>query len=265
MLSEPTRLQTLTVDARPVSYHILDASPSVHSPPLCLPVVLLHGLGCSSEAWRPSLDFLADRCLPVPVFVPDMPGFGCSPGPKEALGMAELADWLARLLDTLGVERAHLAGNSMGCQVALAFARQHAERVGGLVLSGATVGGRTISFWRYALGLLADGIQEPPLYNLRLAGMYAQMGLVRYLTTTRKMLEDEPLLHADEVRAPCLVMRGARDGIIPDRAARLLAAALPRGEFRRLSGTAHALQYSRPREFVETALPFWARAEDAAP
>ncbi len=53
--------------------------------------------------------------------------------------------------------------------------------------------------------------------------------------------------------------------IIPDRAARRLAAALPRGEFRRLSGTAHALQFSRPREFVETALPFWARAEAATP
>jgi len=39
MLSEPTRLQTLTVAARPVSCHILDASPSVHSPPLS--VVLL--------------------------------------------------------------------------------------------------------------------------------------------------------------------------------------------------------------------------------
>ena len=126
---------------------------------------------------------------------------------------------------------------------------------------GPTVGGQSISFGRYAVGLLLDGVQEPPVYNLRLAGMYAQMGVPRYLGTTRKMLEDEPLNHADEVRAPCLIVRGARDGIIPDPAARRLAAALPGGEFRRLSGTAHALQFSRPREFVETALPFWARAE----
>ena len=263
MPPEPTRLQTLTVDARPVLCHVLDAAPpSVYSPSLRLPLILLHGLGCSSEAWRPTLDFLADRRLPVPVFVPDMPGFGCSPGPPEALGMAELADWAADLMDALGVERAHLAGNSMGCQVALALARRRPDRVGGLVLVGPTVGGQSISFWRYALGLLLDGIQEPPIYNLRLTRMYAQMGVPRYLATTRKMLEDEPLLHADEVRAPCLIVRGARDGIIPDRAARRLAAALPGGEFRRLSGAAHALQFSRPREFVETALPFWARAED---
>ena len=262
MLSEPTRLQTLTVDTRSVLCHVLDPSaPTVYSPPLRLPLLLLHGLGCSSEAWRPTLDALAERSLTVPVFVPDMPGFGCSPGPAESLGMEDLADWAVRLLDALGVERVHLAGNSMGCQVALALARRRPERVGGLALVGATVGGQSVSFWRYALGLMVDGTQEPLNYTLRLTQMYAQMGFPRYLATTRKMLEDEPLNHADEVQAPCLILRGARDGIIPDRIARRLAAALPRGEFQRLHEAAHALQFSRPREFVETALPFWARAE----
>jgi 2-hydroxy-6-oxonona-2,4-dienedioate hydrolase len=262
MMSPTSRLQLVPVDGRTVQCHVLDPHPDpVFSPSLRLPVILLHGLGYSSEAWRPTLEVLAERRLPCPVLVPDMPGFGCSPGPKEALGMADLADWTARLMDALGVERAHLAGNSMGCQVALALARRQPDRVGGLALVGPTVGEEYISFWRYALGLLLDGVQEPPNYNLRLTRMYAQMGVPRYLATTRKMLEDEPLRHGDEVRAPCLIVRGARDGIIPDSVARRLAAALPRGEFRRLSGTAHALQFSRPREFVETALPFWAQAE----
>jgi len=266
MTSELTRSQTFTVDARPVHCHVLDPAPaSIYSPPLHLPVILLHGLGCSSEAWGPTLEGLAARRLTVPVLVPDMPGFGRSPGPSEALGMADLADWVARLMDTLGARRAHVAGNSMGCQVALAMARRHPERVGGVVLVGPTVGEKSVPAGRYALGLLLDGIQEPPVYNLRLVRMLAQMGVPRFVATTRKMLEDEPLCHTAEVRVPCLIVRGSRDGIIPDRAARLLAAALPRGEFRRLSGTAHALQYSRPREFVETALPFWARAEDTAP
>lgn len=262
MMSPASRLLSVSVDGRSVGCHTLDpAPPSAYSTLLRLPLILLHGLGCSAEAWQPTLDTLAERRLPCPVFVPDMPGFGCSPGPADALGMEELADWTARLMDTLGLERAHLAGNSMGCQVALALARRRPRRVGGLVLVGPTVGGQSVSFWRYAVGLLLDGVQEPPNYNLRLTRMYAQMGVPRYLATTRRMLDDEPLLHAAEMRAPCLVVRGARDGIIPDRIARRLAAALPHGEFRRLSGTAHALQFSRPREFVETALPFWARAE----
>jgi len=134
---------------------------------------------------------------------------------------------------------------------------------------GPTVGEPYISFGRYALGLLLDGAQEPLLYNLRLGGKHAQMGVLRYLATIRKMLEDEPLRHVDEVCAPCLIVRGAHDGIVPDPVARRLAAALPCGESRRLFGAAHASQFSRLRDFVETALPFWARAEtknsEAAP
>ncbi len=263
MASELTRLLTLTVDGRDVRCHIADPAPGpVFSPALRLPLILLHGLGCSSDAWRPALNVLASRRFACPVFVPDMPGFGCSPGPKEVLGMADLADWTVHLMDALGVERAHLAGNSMGCQVALALARRHPERVGGLVLTGPTVGEQYIPFWRYAVGLLLDGVREPLIYNAVLARMYAQQGIPRYLATTRKMLQDEPLRHADEVSAPCLIVRGQHDGIIPDAVARRLAAALPRGSFRRIDGTAHALQFSRPREFVETALPFWALAEN---
>ena len=178
------------------------------------------------------------------------------------MGIEDLAEWTVRLLDAIGAERAHLAANSMGCQVALALARKYPERVGGLVLVGPTVGEQAIPFWRYALGLLLDGVREPPIYNLKLAHMYAQMGIPRYLATTRKMLEDQPLRSASKIGAPCLVLRGQYDGIIPDAVARRLAAALPHGEFQRLYGTAHALQFSRPREFVETALAFWASAEE---
>lgn len=263
MASELTRLHIFTVDGRDVRCRIADAVPDPgFSSALRLPVILLHGLGCSSDAWLPALNVLAARRLACPVFVPDMPGFGCSPGPKEAMGMADLADWVVCLMDVLGLDQAHLAGNSMGCQVALALARRYPARVGGLVLVGPTVGEQYIPFWRYALGLLLDGIREPVAYNFVLARMYAQMGIPRYLATTRKMLEDEPLRHADEVQAPCLILRGQYDGIIPDAVARRLAAALPHGDFRRIMGAAHALQFSRPREFVETALSFWASAEN---
>jgi 2-hydroxy-6-oxonona-2,4-dienedioate hydrolase len=256
MFDEPSRLQMLTVDGRAVGVRTLDAYPPAN--PKALPVVLLHGLGCSADAWRPALGVLARRQVDFPVFVPDMPGFGCSPGPKKALTIPELADWLARLLDTLGIPQAHFAGNSLGGQVLLALARRHPARVGRLVLVGSTVGGQYISLARYAAGLVLDGIQEPLRYTAVLSRMYAQMGFVRYMETTLAMIEDEPLEHICEVQSPCLVLRGDRDGIIPDPVARRLAAALPNGQFRRLSGSAHAMEFTRPREFAEVALSFWA-------
>ena len=256
MFDEPSHVQTLTVDDRAVTVRRLEAALPAAAP--VLPVVLLHGLGCSSDAWRPMLEVLAARRVPFPVYVPDMPGFGCSPGPKKALNIVELADWLDRLLETLAIPQAHFAGNSLGGQVLLALARRHPARIGRLVLVGSTVGGDYISLGRYAAGLVLDGLQEPPLYTAVLTRMYAQMGLRRYLATTRAMLADEPLRHAEEIQTPCLVLRGTRDGIIPDPVARRLAASLPNGQFRRLAGTAHAMQFTRPREFTEVALSFWA-------
>lgn len=254
MSHEPSQRLTLTVDGRPVGVRFL---PAVSSSDDATPIILLHGLGCSADAWGPTVAVLAERKIGA-VYVPDMPGFGCSPGPKHALSVAELADWLVRVLDALGIAAANFAGNSLGGQVLLALARRHPARVERLVLVGSTVGGQYISLARYAAGLALDGLQEPPIYTLLLARMYAQMGLVRYAQTTLAMIADEPLEQTSRIQSPCLVLRGERDGIIPDAVARRLAAALPNGQFRRLSGTAHAMQFARPREFTEIALSFWA-------
>ena len=262
MFPEPSQRQTLSVDGRAVGVRVLP--PVTSSTVKTLPVILLHGLGCSADAWRPTLGALAQRGIGS-VYVPDMPGFGCSPGPKKALSVVELADWLARVLDALDIPKANFAGNSLGGQVLLAFARRHPKRLERLVLVGSTVGGQYISLTRYVAGLVLDGLQEPPRYTAVLSRMYMQMGFTRYLGTTRAMLEDEPLEHTAEIEAACLVLRGERDGIIPDAVARRLAAALPNGQFRRLSGTAHAMQFTRPREFIEIALSFWAgQTEDSA-
>ncbi|MBV9850058.1 MAG: alpha/beta hydrolase [Armatimonadetes bacterium] len=241
--------------AAPAGYEVgNEASPR-------MPLLLLHGLGCSSDAWTPSLRVLAGRGLPQPAYAPDFPGCGRTRNAGGALDMDELGDWTARLMDVLEIERAHVAGNSLGCQAALALARRHPARVGGLALLGPTTGPALESFWRYALGLLLDGLVEPPAYNLTLLKMYAQMGLPRYVATLRHMMADDPLAQIDRVQAPCLVLRGGKDGIVPERAARELAAALPRGEYRELDSTAHAAGFNTPELFADATLKFLAHAE----
>ena len=254
--------QSLAIDERPVCCRTLAPDPTPPGPTrLALPVLLLHGLGCSGDAWGPSLAEFGRFGLGQAVYAPDLPGYGDSSGPPQAMGMTELADWTARLLDRLGVARAHLAGNSMGCQVALELARRHPTRVGGVVLIGPTTGSRRVPYWRYAVGLLRDGFREPLRYNLTLAQMYAKMGLPRYFATVRRMMEDEPLRYAGEVAAPCLVLRGERDEIVPLAVAQELAEKLPQGRFVLVNDAAHALQYNKAKDFVGLAVPFWEEVE----
>lgn len=259
------RTEWLRVDGRPVR---LFAAPPESLPrpfadsPLRLPLLFIHGLGCSGETWEPSLKEIDRRGLGCTIYAPDMPGYGRSEGPREAFGIPELADWLTRLLDACDVPRAHLVGNSMGCQVALAMARRSPERVGGLVLQGATTGERIEPAWRYVLGLLADTFHENPAYTMRLMKMYAQMGPVRYMTTVRKMLQDDPFEHIDAITAPTLIIRGGRDAIIPDMVARRLTAELPDAVYLPLDSAAHAIEFNNPVEFVDAVLNFLTRAEE---
>jgi pimeloyl-ACP methyl ester carboxylesterase len=177
------------------------------------------------------------------------------------MGMDELGDWTARLLDSLEIARVNVAGNSMGCQVALALARRHPDRVGAAALLGPTTGAANVPFRRYAAGLLWDAFGESLRYNLVLLGMYAQMGPVRYFATVRLMMADDPLAHAAEVRAPVLVMRGGHDRIVTEEMARTLVAALPRAQYQPLDSTAHAAEFNTPDLFVSAVLEFLARAD----
>jgi pimeloyl-ACP methyl ester carboxylesterase len=78
------------------------------------PLVLLHGLGMSKSVWRPVVPLLAREREVIAV---DMPGFGASPpGPVTLAG---LANAVAAFLASLGVDRPHVAGNSLGGGVAL--------------------------------------------------------------------------------------------------------------------------------------------------
>jgi pimeloyl-ACP methyl ester carboxylesterase len=96
------------------------------------PVVMVHGLGATKASFLPTLSALADsyRCIAV-----DLPGFGDSVKP---LGARYDAPFFARsmvaLLDSLGLERAHFIGNSMGGRVSLEVGLSAPERVGRLVL-----------------------------------------------------------------------------------------------------------------------------------
>jgi pimeloyl-ACP methyl ester carboxylesterase len=86
------------------------------------PLLLIHGLGASGNVWAPVVDLLAAE---REVVVLDMPGFGEEPALPEAVEptAANLAAALAERCRELGIERPHVAGNSLGAWVGLEMGR----------------------------------------------------------------------------------------------------------------------------------------------
>jgi 4,5:9,10-diseco-3-hydroxy-5,9,17-trioxoandrosta-1(10),2-diene-4-oate hydrolase len=100
-------------------------------------VILLHGGGPGASAWS---NF--GRNLPVfaksyRTLAIDQPGFGLSDKPTEhPQYFKHSADAVAELMDSLGIERAHFVGNSLGGGAAVRLALNHPGRAGRLVLMG---------------------------------------------------------------------------------------------------------------------------------
>src|SRR3982751_3131372 len=99
-------------------------------------VILVHGMVISSRYMVPTAERLAPLC---DVYAVDLPGYGKSAKPARVLSLAELADALAAWMKAAGLEKAHLVGNSFGCQIIVEFALRHPARVNRIVLQGPTV------------------------------------------------------------------------------------------------------------------------------
>ena len=94
-------------------------------------LLLIHGFPLDHRMWASQLVGLS---ADVRVIAPDLRGFGGSEVTPGPLTMEQHADDLAALLDHLAVERAVVAGLSMGGYIAFAFWRRHRQRVQALVL-----------------------------------------------------------------------------------------------------------------------------------
>jgi pimeloyl-ACP methyl ester carboxylesterase len=95
-------------------------------------LVMLHGLGGTSNVWSPLMPQLAPRFR---VVRPDLPGSGRSAA-SAPLTVRSLADGVVRACGVLGIGRAHFAGHSMGTIVCQHIAVQHPALVQSLALFG---------------------------------------------------------------------------------------------------------------------------------
>ncbi len=116
-----------TASSPSISYLDLPASAARRD---AIPLLLLHGVGSSSETWGELTPLLDGRR----VIAPDYRGHGASEAPPPPYEMDDFVSDTVRVLDELGTERVHVAGFSIGALFAERLALLHPERVCSLLL-----------------------------------------------------------------------------------------------------------------------------------
>jgi len=125
------------------------------------PVVLLHGIFAEKDHW---VDFARPLTATYRVVAPDLPGFGESTRHENLpYDYAAHVIRLGAFLDTMGIQRAHLAGNSMGGTIAALYAIRHPERVASVAFIGAPHGIRSPQ--HSTMDQLIDAGQRPLVAN----------------------------------------------------------------------------------------------------
>jgi len=239
-------------------------------------VICVHGLGGTKASFLPAVAALAESYRVVAL---DLPGSGESDKP---IGAPYDAAWFARAvfetMDALGVERAHLVGNSMGGRVAIESGLIDHDRVGGLVLLSpalAWLRGRrwapVVRVLRPELGLIqlaprpvvegvvrrlipgaADGWAAAGVDEF-LRSYLTPRGRAAFYAAARNIYLDEP--HGEdgfwtrlaELSPDALFVWGRRDNLVPIGFMKHVERALPRARHVELD-CGHVPQLERPRE-----------------
>ena len=216
-------------------------------------MVLVHGLVVSSRYMVPTAERLAPYCR---VFAPDLPGFGRSENPPRVLDVSGLSDALSAWMGEVGLERATLVGNSLGCQIIADLAVRYPGRVERTVLQGPTIDPLGRSVPRQVGRFLLDAPREPlSLFPIELLDLLS-VGARRTWRTFRYALEDRIEEKLPYMRVPTLVVCGSRDPIAPQRWAKEATELLPMGRLSVIPGAAHAANYGWAAEFARIIREF---------
>lgn len=251
-------------------------------------VLLIHGIGSSSDTWANLLPELAHRYR---VIAPDLLGHGCSDKPRGDYSVPAFANGIRDLLEILDIDMVTLVGHSLGGGVAMQFAYQFPERTERLVLVSTGGAGRSVTPWLRAASLPGAHLA---LSSLRLSTVRAQtataLRLLRvfgtgpgqdapdvlrvvdalqdpasrdaFLRTLRAVVDwrgqvvtmlDRCYLTAG---MPTLLVGGSRDRVVPARHAEWVHAAMPGSRLEIFEGAGHFLFHDEPQRFLAVLVDF---------
>ena len=247
------------------------------------PVVLLHGTAASLHTWDGWANEMSKshRVLRL-----DLPGFGLTGrNTTDTYSIDYYSDLLLHFLDSLNIERAHIAGSSLGGQIAYDFAASHPERVQKLILVSPTgvtnANDKSISmpFLMAQTPLLKHSLKYiTPRFIVEksLKEVYGDDSRLREETITmshdmllragnreafiaRMNTVDADNLHKlAQVQAPTLILWGEADAWVPATNAAHFQQEIKGAQLKVYPGAGHIPMEELPKETVQDALRFLA-------
>jgi 3-oxoadipate enol-lactonase len=246
-------------------------------------VVLLHGIGGNRTHWDDQLAAFAGEFTACAW---DARGYGDSDDYEGPLAFADLGADLERVLDALGVERAHLVGLSLGGRIARDFCLRHPERVATLVLCNTLAGFDDLppegvdAFLRArrepleagrTLGDLAPALARGIVGRSAVPGAYdrlvASLGAVRkhvYLKTLEASVREDRGAPVERIAVPTLVVTSDEDAVYPAATAERLAQRIPGARLAVIQGAGHVSNLDQPERFNAAVLAFLREHRDRA-
>jgi pimeloyl-ACP methyl ester carboxylesterase len=228
------------------------------------PLVLIHGFPLDHTIWEPIVPLLEND---FDLILPDLRGFGESDAPKTEYAMSDLAADIAALLDSLEIEKAAIAGHSLGGYVALAFAHAYPGRVLGLglVASQALADPPERKAARYqeaehvlahGVGEVAEGMSVKLTADTSLQAALKELvlrqrpeGLAGALRAMAERPDSTPFL--SEFDFPVVIVHGLADMLVPIERARAVRAAVKRGDLVEIEGAGHMPMMEAPVQTAE--------------
>jgi len=233
------------------------------------PLILVHGLADDHRAWRRALP---DLMLRHRVILYDLRGHG-----ETSLGvpdgtLRQLGGDLVSLMDAIGIDRAAVAGFSLGGTIAMRVAIDHPERVGrlALVATSSRVGHAAADWYRQRVEMVDRG--DPQLHatlNQDAADVYAESAtelkeglLIRRQSTAdpggyRNACAAMAALNASpldpelpRITAPTLIVASELDRHCPPKAAEIICAGIKGSRLEVIPGAGHPIPVERPRELA---------------
>ncbi|MDC7233078.1 MAG: alpha/beta hydrolase [Spirochaetales bacterium] len=201
------------------------------------PLLLIHGTGSSAAFFLYALPELAVR---YHVFLPDIPG---EPGKSEDSRFSCRGDgfsrWLQAILETLSIEKVHMAGQSLGAWASLRFALDHPERVKSVrLISPSGLASPKISYIPLFIWSLARGDKGVKDMIARLHNSSAEeispeeMEAFRVMMKHCRPREEAPPLFTDtelsSLAVPLLYLAGDKDILLnTEKSVRRLKSLVP--------------------------------------